>query len=134
MAKQIFVNLAVNDLDKSKAFFEQLGFTFNPQFTSAEGACMVIDENIFAMLLVKPFFQGFTTKKLADANESTEVIIALSAESREAVDEMVRKAVAAGGKEPRDAQDHGWMYNRAIEDLDGHIWEIAYMDLSAFPT
>lgn len=128
MNKQIFVNLPVKDLDKSKAFFTALGYSFNPQFTDQNAACMVISENsIYAMLLVEDFFKTFTAKPIADARETTEVLTCLSCESREEVDGLVAKALAAGGKAPRAAQDHGFMYAHGFEDLDGHIWELAYM-------
>ena len=131
MATKIFVNLPVKDLDKTKDFFAKLGYTFNPQFTDANAACMVISEDIYAMLLVEKFFKTFIQKSLVNAHESTEVLIALSADSRAEVDDLVNKAIAAGGSEPREAQDHGFMYTRAFEDLDGHIWEILWMDPSA---
>lgn len=133
MHQQIFVNLAVNDLPKSKAFFERLGLTFNPQFTNDQGACLVLGENIFAMLLVKEFFKGFTGKPIADATQTTEALICLSCESRAEVDAIVAKALAAGGTAPRAPQDHGFMYGHGFEDLDGHIWELAYMDMAAAP-
>lgn len=127
MSRMIFVNLPVRDLARTRAFFAALGFSFNEQFSDEKAACMVIDDNIFAMLLVLPFFQTFTPRTIADAHQVTEVLTALSAASREAVDTMVDTAVAQGGSEPRPAQDHGWMYSRAFADLDGHIWEIAWM-------
>lgn len=131
MTKQIFVNLPVKDLNKTIEFFTDLGFIFNPQFTDDNATCMIIDENIFVMLLVENFFKNFIpTKKICDAKKNTEVLVALSAESRKKVDEMTDKAIAAGGSEYRNAQDHGWMYSRAFEDIDGHIWEILYMDES----
>ena len=133
MHKQIFVNLAVNDLPRSKAFFESLGLTFNPQFTNDHGACLVLGENIFAMLLVKEFFKGFTGKPLVDPREATEVLLCLSCDSRAEVDAIVAKAVAAGGIAPRAPQDHGFMYGHGFEDLDGHIWELGYMDMAAAP-
>ena len=128
MATQIFVNLPVKDLDKSIAFFTKLGYTFNPQFTDANATCMIISENIFTMLLVEPFFKGFTDKEIVNAHKSTEVLMGLSADSRAGVDDLVNKAVAAGGIEPRPAQDHGFMYSRNFSDLDGHIWEIFWMN------
>ena len=131
MATKIFVNLPVKDLDKTKAFFAALGYTFNPQFTNENAASMVISEDIYAMLLVEKFFKTFIKKRIVNAHKSTEVLIALSADSRAAVDDLVNKALAAGGSEPRAAQDHGFMYTRAFEDLDGHIWEIFWMDPSA---
>ncbi|MGZ8288705.1 MAG: VOC family protein [Telluria sp.] len=128
MNKQIFVNLPVKDLNKSKEFFAALGYLFNPQFTDENAACMVISEDsIYAMLLTEDFFKTFTNKKIANAREVTEVLTCLSCESREEVDGLVAKALAAGGKAPRAAQDHGFMYAHGFEDLDGHIWELAYM-------
>jgi predicted lactoylglutathione lyase len=133
MATKIFVNLPVRDLKKSINFFTQLGFSFNPQFTDEQGTCMVIGENIFAMLLVEERFKDFTKKPISDARKSTEVLLALDAESREAVDTMVRNAVKAGGSTYIEPQDHGWMYGHSFADLDGHQWEILYMDESAIP-
>jgi uncharacterized protein len=130
MAKQIFVNLSVKDLNKSKAFFEALGYSFNPQFTNDDAACMVISDTIYTMLLTEPFFKKFTEKSVVDAKKATEVLVCLSAESRAEVDEIIRKAVAAGGRIYREPQDHGFMYAHAFEDLDGHQWEFAYMDPS----
>ncbi|RJG11753.1 VOC family protein [Massilia cavernae] len=128
MNKQIFVNLPVKDLAKSKEFFSALGYTFNPQFTDENAACMIISENsIYAMLLVRDYFKTFTSKPVASAHEVTEVLTCLSCESREEVDGLVAKALAAGGKAPRAAQDYGFMYSHGFEDLDGHIWELAYM-------
>lgn len=127
MHKQIFVNIAVNDLPRSRAFFESLGLNFNPQFSNDQGACLVLGENIHAMLLTKDFFKGFTGKPLVDASKSTEMLLCLSCESRAEVDSLVAKAIAAGGTAPRPAQDHGFMYGHGFEDLDGHIWELAYM-------
>ena len=127
MHKQIFVNLAVNDLPKSRAFFESLGFSFNPQFSNDQGACLVIGDNIFAMLLVKDFFKTFTSKPLADPRKSSEVLLCLACESRAEVDTLVAKAVAGGGTAPCTPQDHGFMYGHGFEDLDGHIWELIHM-------
>ncbi|MET0393854.1 MAG: VOC family protein [Chitinophagaceae bacterium] len=132
MATQIFVNLPVKDLDKTVQFFTHLGYTFNPQFTNENATCMIIGENIFAMLLVEKFFQGFTKKEIADATKTTEVITALAVESRAKVDELVKKAVEAGGKASQ-LQDHGWMYQHGFEDVDGHLWEVFYADESALP-
>ena len=134
MARQIFVNLPVKELPRSKQFFESLGFSFNPQFTNEQGACMVISEGSnYVMLLAEPFFQGFTKKPIADARKGTEVLICLSCESREEVDELVRKAIAAGGTAPNAVQDHGFMYGHGFEDLDGHVWEVMWMDPKATP-
>jgi uncharacterized protein len=127
MTTQIYVNLPVKDLQKSIAFFTKLGFTFNPQFTNENATCMIIGENIFAMLLVEKFFQTFTKKTICDATKSTEVLVCISRESRADVDEMVKNAVAAGGTIPRPAQDHGFGYGHAFQDIDGHIWELVYM-------
>jgi len=124
----IFVNLPVRDLDASRAFFAALGFTFNPQFSNDQGACMVVSDSIFVMLLVEPFFQTFTTTPISDARAQTEVITCLSAGSRQAVDAQVDKAIAAGGSEPMPARDLGFMYQRGFQDLDGHLWEIAWME------
>jgi predicted lactoylglutathione lyase len=134
MSRQIFVNLPVRNLDKTKAFFGALGFSFNPQFTNEQAACMVIDEgHSHVMLLVEDFFQTFTKKPVADARQSTEVLLCLSCSSRAEVDDFVAKAIAAGGTAPNAPQDHGFMYGHGFEDLDGHIWEVMYMDMSAAP-
>jgi predicted lactoylglutathione lyase len=131
MPTQIFVNLPVKDLNKSVAFFTQLGYTFNPQFTDENATCMIVSDHIFVMLLVEPFFKTFTQKELADTSKTIEALICLSAESREQVDNIVNKAIAAGATEPKSATDHGWMYIRSINDIDGHHWEYAYMDAEA---
>jgi predicted lactoylglutathione lyase len=128
MTTQIFVNLPVKDLERSKGFFATLGFTFNPQFTNEQAACMVVSDAIFVMLVVEKFFKTFTQKTVADATKTTEVLVCLSCESRAKVDELVKKAVAAGGMSPRAPQDHGFMYGHGFEDLDGHIWELMYME------
>jgi len=133
MNKQIYVNLPVKNLDKSKAFFSSLGFSFNPQFTNDQGACMVVSDDIYVMLLQEAFFQTFTKKPISDAKKSTEVLVCLSTGSRAEVDELVGKAVAAGGAEPNPAQDHGFMYGRSFEDLDGHGWELVHMDPTKLP-
>ncbi|HEY7571219.1 MAG TPA: VOC family protein [Nitrososphaeraceae archaeon] len=131
MTTKIFVNLPVKDLSKAKDFFTKLDFKFNPQFTDENAACMIVDENIFVMLLVEKFFKIFTKKEICDATKNTEAIVALSAVSREKVDEMINKAIESGGTESREPQDHGWMYGRSFEDIDKHIWEIIYMDENA---
>jgi len=133
MHKQIFVNLAVADLPRSRAFFERLGLSFNPQFSNDKGACLVLGENIFGMLLAKDFFKTFTDKAIAGTTTTAEALICLSCESRAEVDALVAKAVEAGGKAHRAPQDHGFMYGHGFEDPDGHIWELAYMDMSAVP-
>jgi predicted lactoylglutathione lyase len=131
--RQIFVNLPVKDLNKSIEFFTKLGFTFNPQFTDENATCMIIAENIFAMLITHPRFKDFTDKEISDAHKTVEVINALSCSTREEVDTTVNAALAAGGTEPKPVQDHGWMYIRHIHDLDGHAWEFAFMDVSQIP-
>ncbi|WP_429844487.1 VOC family protein [Brevibacillus sp. FIR094] len=132
-SNQIFVNLPVKDLNKSIDFFTAIGYEFNPQFTDQNAACLVIGENIFAMLLVEEFFQTFTKKELTDANRSTEVIVALSADSRAQVDEIVSKALDAGATPSKDPVDHGFMYSWSFQDLDGHLWEFLHMDQGAVP-
>ena len=129
-SRKVFVNLPVHDLAKSKAFFAALGFGFNPQFTDDKAACMVFSEEGFAMLLAKPFFQSFTKKAVADAREHTEVMIALSCTSKEEVNELEKKAIAAGAKPAGNPQDHGFMVSKAFYDLDGHHWELIWMDAS----
>jgi predicted lactoylglutathione lyase len=128
MSRSIFVNLAVRDLDKSKAFFSALGFTFNAQFTDDKAACMVLSDKGYVMLLSEPFFRGFTKKEPCDTSRSTEALLALSCESRAEVDELVRHAIDAGGSHAMDAQDHGFMYAWSFYDLDGHHWEVLWMD------
>ncbi|MFJ7160098.1 VOC family protein [Streptomyces sp. NPDC101118] len=130
-ATMIFVNLPVKDLDAAKAFWEKLGYSFNPQFTDETAASLVISDTIFAMLLTEEKFKEFATKPVADASKTTEVMVALSAESREKVDEVVEAALAAGAVEPRPAMDMGFMYGRAFEDLDHHVWEYVWMDPAA---
>ncbi|PND38851.1 glyoxalase/bleomycin resistance/extradiol dioxygenase family protein [Paucibacter aquatile] len=131
MHQQIFVNLPIRDMARSRAFFEAMGYAFNPQFSNEQGACLVLGENLFAMLLVHEFFQGFTGKPIVDARQGTELLLCLSCSSRAEVDALVAKAVAAGGSAPRAPQDHGFMYAHGFEDLDGHIWELCFMDTSA---
>lgn len=131
MQKQIFVNLAVKNLDKSIGFFTQLGFTFNPQFSDETATCMIVSDTIFVMLLTEAKFQTFTSNAICDATKSTEVLVCLSCESRAEVDDLVRLAVAAGGTTYNDPQDHGFMYAHGFQDLDGHIWELVYMEPEA---
>jgi uncharacterized protein len=131
LTTQIFVNLPVKDLSRTVEFFNRLGFTFNPQFTDENATCMIINDNIFVMLLVEKFFKTFTKNEICDTTKNTEVIIALSTESREKVDEMMQNVFEAGGKESREPQDHGWMYGRSFQDINGHLWEIIYMDEKA---
>lgn len=131
MHKQIYVNLAVDDLDRSKAFFSAIGFSFEAQFTNEQAACLILGENLYAMLLVKDLFKSFTRKSLCNPKESTEALVGLSCESRGEVDALVAKAFAAGGTVPRAPQDYGFMYGHGFEDIDGHIWELIYMDPNA---
>ena len=132
--RQLFVNLPVENLDRTIAFFTALGFGFNPKFTNENATCLVISEHIQVMLLTKPFFAGFTKKPIADARAASETLLALSCESREEVDALVAKAVAAGAAAPIEIKDHGFMYQHGFEDLDGHQWEVFWMDESAMPT
>jgi len=128
MKTQIYVNLPVKDLKRSTTFFEKLGFELNPKFSDERATCVVLGENMYAMLLVESFFQTFTNKPISDATKSTEVLVCLSCESREKVDDLVKKAIAAGGRAPREPQDQGFMYGHGFEDLDGHIWELIFME------
>ncbi len=130
-SRQIFVNLPVKDLDKSVEFFTQLGFEFDPRFTDENATCMIINDGAFVMLLVEGFFKTFIKKGICDATTQVETIIAWSAESREQVDDIVEKALAAGGQPAADTMDQGFMYVRSFSDLDGHLWEVIWMDPSA---
>ncbi len=130
---QIFVNLPVKDLGRSMDFFTELGFSFDQRFTDEKAACLVIDDNIYAMLLTEPFFRTFTKKEVADASRSTEAILALSVESRQRVDELVDRALTVGGRPSNETDDQGFMYGRSFQDPDGHLWEVFYMDMSALP-
>ncbi|MGE0886586.1 MAG: VOC family protein [Blastocatellales bacterium] len=131
MSTKIFVNLPVKDLKASIEFFTRIGYTFNQQFTDETATCMIISDEIYAMLLTHDKFKMFTPKEICDATKSSEVLICLSCESREQVDEMVGKAVAAGGTIYNQPQDHGFMYGHGYQDLDGHIWELMWMDPNA---
>ena len=133
MATQVFINFPVKDLTRSIAFFTELGYTFNPQFTDEKATCMIVSDTIFVMLLVEPFFKSFTKKQIADTSKVVEVSICLSAESKNAVNDIVDKAVAAGATIPDPANDHGWMYQHSFDDLDGHHWEYAWMDPAGPP-
>lgn len=126
--KMIFVNLPVKDLTRSLAFFAELGFPNNPRFTDENAGCVVVSEHIYVMLLTEPFFKNFTKKSIVDATSATESITCLSAETREEVDTLVDKALAAGGQVNNEPMDMGFMYGRSFTDLDGHIWEINWMD------
>ena len=131
MPRMIFVNLPVADLDRSVAFYKAIGAEQNLQFTDETAAMMVFSEAIHVMLLTHDKFRQFTKKRIADSHETVQVLLALSCDSRDGVDEITGKALAAGGRETRDKEDHGWMYGRAFEDPDGHTWEPAWMDLAA---
>jgi predicted lactoylglutathione lyase len=128
MSTQIFINLPVKDLKKSVKFFTDLGFRLNPQFTDENAASLVISDDIYIMLLVEKFFQTFTPKDIADANQSTEVINALMVESRARVDQLAEAAFLAGARPVNPPQDYDWMYGRSFQDLDGHLWEVGWMD------
>ena len=127
--RMIFVNLPVKDLPASKRFFGELGFGFDPRFTDDTATCMVVDENIFVMLLTEERFKDFINDEIADATRTTEAITALSADSREEVDQVVAKAIAAGGKPWKPILEEGPMYGGSFQDLDGHVWELMHMDL-----
>jgi predicted lactoylglutathione lyase len=131
MSTKIFVNLPVGDLPKSMAFFQALGFRFNPQFTDDTAACMVVSDDIYAMLLTHAKFKEFTPKAICDATQSTEVLVALSRDSRQDVSDLVSKAVAAGGTTYAEPKDYGFMFQHGFQDLDGHIWELIFMEPSA---
>jgi len=132
MKTKMFLNLPVKDLNRSIAFFTELGFSFNPKFTNEKGTCLIIGENINVMLLVEEFFKTFTEKEICDTITASEVIISISAETRKEVDEIIEKVVKAGGADIR-TKDYGWMYQRNFMDLDGHHWEIFFMDESQIP-
>ncbi|MBE9138251.1 VOC family protein [Nodosilinea sp. LEGE 07088] len=133
MATKIFVNLPVKNLQKSIEFFTHLGFTFNPQFTDETATCMIVSDDIFVMLLTEEKFKTFTPNPICDATKTTEVLVCLSRESRAAVDDIVVKALTAGGTTYNDPQDHGFMYAHGFQDLDGHIWEVMFMEPDAVP-
>jgi predicted lactoylglutathione lyase len=131
MPSQLFVNLPVKDLPRSVAFFTALGFHFDPRYTNDSATCMILGEGQFAMLLVEPFFQSFTDKPVADATKVTEVLVALSVASRAEVERICEAAFAAGGRRYRDVQDHDFMFGWGFEDLDGHVWELFWMNPEA---
>ncbi|GAB3511311.1 VOC family protein [Emticicia fontis] len=134
MATKIFVNLPVKDLQKSIEFFTKLGYSFNPQFTDENATCMIIEEgSIYAMLLTHKHFKSFIDKDITDATQSTEVILSLEMPGKESVDEIVKKAIEAGGTKYRDLTDMGWMYQDSFADLDGHKWEVFWMDPNGYP-
>ncbi len=130
MNRKIFVNLPVKDLRKSVEYYQGLGFGLHPKFTDDTAACIVISDDIYVMAITHAKFREFTTRTISDSAKSTEVLVAISAESRAEVDEFATRAVAMGGKIHRKPEDHGWMYGQSVEDLDGHIWEMFWMDES----
>ena len=132
--RKMFVNLPVKDLTRSVDFFTRLGFTFDPAFTDEQATCMVVSDEAFVMLLVEPRFKDFATRDIADASSATEVIIAVSASSREEVDHLADTALDAGGSPAKDPMDMGFMYGRSFSDLDGHSWEVMWMDPQAVPS
>lgn len=134
MESQVFINLTVKDLTKSMDFYTQLGFSNNPQFSDDTAKCMVWSEHIFLMIMTREKFETFVTKPIADTKNNIAGLFAISVESADKVDEIVKKGLAAGGSEPMLAQDYGFMQKRNIEDFDGHTWEIFFMDISKFPT
>ena len=133
MAKQIFVNLPVKDLQRSIDFFTKLGFSFNPQFTDKNGTCMIVNEHSYVMLLVEPFFKTFINKEICDTTKSTEAILSITAESRKSVDELALKAIESGATKYGEPQNQGWIYQKNFQDLDGHLWEVFYMELNKLP-
>ncbi|MBL7914904.1 MAG: VOC family protein [Bacteroidia bacterium] len=133
MSKQIFINFAVTDLHKSMDFYTALGFTNNPQFSDDSGKCMVWSENIFVMLLTHEKFATFATKPIADTKSNVAGLFSLSVDSVDEVNSIVTNGLKAGGSEPNEMRDYGFMQQRTIEDPDGHTWEIFYMDISKFP-
>ena len=134
MAKQIFINLAVKDLEKSKLFYTALGFTNNPQFSDDSAKCMVWSETIFVMLLTHEKFATFATKPIADTKSKAAGLFSLSVDSVDEVNEIIENGLKAGGKEPNEMRDYGFMQQRTIEDFDGHTWEVFFMDMSKMPT
>ena len=133
MQSQVFINLAVKDINKSLAFYSQIGFTNNPQFSDDSSKCMIWSETIFVMIMTHDKFKTFATKPIADTKNNIAALFALSVESLDKVNDLVNKGLAAGGSEPVPFQDYGFMQKRNIEDPDGHTWEIFYMDMSKFP-
>lgn len=131
MSTRIFVNLPVKSLERSVGFFRELGFAFEPRFTNENATCMIVGDGISVMLLVEPFFQTFTSKPVADAHRTCEAILCLGLDSRSAVDSLVDRALANGAMASSETRDHGFMYQRAFQDLDGHLWEAVYMDPDA---
>ena len=133
MPTKVFINLPVKDLVKSMDFFQNLGFSFNPQFSDEKAGCMVVSESIFVMLLTEAYFKSFIDTEVCDTRQSTEVLIALDAASADEVKQFISKAESLGGKLYAEAKDYGFMYQHSFADLDGHKWEMAYVDMSQFP-
>lgn len=133
MAKKIFINLPVADLQKAMTFYTAIGFTNNPQFTDETAACMVLTDEIYVMLLTYPKFRDFTKKEIGNSFTTASVINSLSVDSVEEVNVMIDQALTAGGKETNEPKDYGFMQQRSFEDLDGHLWEVLYMDITKFP-
>ena len=133
MKSQIFINLPVKDLERSLNFYTKMGFTNNPQFSDDSGKCMVFSDEIFVMLLTHEKFKAFITRPITDVSKTTSALFSISVESLDRVNEISDNALSGGGKEPVEAKDYGFMQQRTIEDPDGHIWEIFYMDMSKFP-
>ena len=133
MATQLFLNLPVKDLNRSVEFFTALGFSFNPDFTDENATCMIVNDGAYVMLLVEGYFKTFISKGIADTGSAAEAIVAFSVDSRDAVDDAMRKALAAGGTPSQEAQDYGFMYNHSFQDLDGHLWEVFWMDPAGPP-
>lgn len=132
-SRKVFVNLAVAELPRAKAFFEALGFAFDPHFSDQNAACMVLGPEGYVMLLTEPFFRGFTKREPCDTKTHSEALVAVSCESRAEVDDLFERALAAGGSVAMPTQDHGFMYARPFYDLDGHHWEPFWMDPAAIP-
>jgi predicted lactoylglutathione lyase len=133
MSKQVFINLAVKDLERSTSLYTKMGFTNNPQFSDDTAKCMVWSEFIFVMIMTHEKFTGFTTKPIADTKNSIAGIFSLSVDSVDSMNEIVSNAISAGATEPNEMRDYGFMQQRTIEDFDGHTWEVFYMDVSKFP-
>ncbi len=133
MPKALLVNLVVADLKRSMDFFKGLGFSFNEQFTNDQAAALVISDSIYAMLHTGESIKRFTKKEIVDSHKATEVLLALQVDNKELVDDYMKKALEAGGKKAREPKDHGFMYEQAFEDPDGHIWEVFWMDPANFP-
>ena len=133
MARQLFVNLPVRNLDKTVEFFSALGFSFNPDFTDENATCMIVNDGAYVMLLVESYFKTFTSKSIAATADTAEAIMSFSLESREAVDEVIRTALTSGGTASEEAQDYGFMYTHSFQDPDGHLWEVVWMDPAGPP-